>query len=145
MALQAIEPLRRRFGDKLLFKFFRGQAKRHVHYRAAIDVCVAAIEISRVDDVIEQLRLRLILTFHRSDAALLLEPFADKTEDVDPPSVWSVVERLILDVRAKIEHRCEPFGYALQQIVAQDYDRQSAWSHVFLSAGVNDSILIHID
>src|SRR6185503_19524465 len=145
MTLQTVESLRRRFRDKLLFQFLRRQAKRHVHCRTTIDVRVAAIKVSGVDDIIEQLRLCLILASHNSDAALLLKPFADKTENVDSPGVWRIVERLVLDVRAIVEHRRKSFRNALQQILTQDYDCKPAWSHVFLSAGVNDSILIHID
>ena len=65
-----------------------------------------------------------------------------RLEDVNAPGVRRVVERLVLDVRAIVEHRAQSFGNALQQIVAHDHERDAARSHVLLRAGVDQAVLI---
>ena len=68
---------------------------------------VSAIEVGRVDSVVKQCRFLFVLTMHGFEAAFFLQPFANQTDDVNAPGVWRVVERVVLDVRAVVEHRVQ--------------------------------------
>ena len=135
--------VRRNRNNFSLFEFFGRQAERHVHDRTRIMIGVAAIKVGRVDRVVDQLRLLLRSRVHRRQSAFFLQPLANQTDDVNAPGVRRVVERLVLDVRAIVEHRVQSVGNPLQQIVAHDHERDAARSHVLLRAGIDERIFLN--
>ena len=104
---------------------------------------VAAIKIRCIDRVIYQLRLCFVFAMHAGQAAFFFQPLADQTDDVNAPGVRRVVKRFVLDVRAIVEHRVQPFGNLLQKIVAHDDERDAAWPHVLLRAGIDDPVFLN--
>ena len=92
---------------------------------------MTTIKVSRVDRVIDQLRLLFILTFHPRQAAFFLQPFAHETENVNAPRVRRVVERLVLDVNAIVEHRRQ----VLRNAARKRIDAVTPATHVLLRAG----------
>src|SRR6266404_188617 len=106
---------------------------------------MATIKAGRIYRIIEQLGFCFIFLLHSSQPAFFLDPLANEAEDINAPRVWGVVERLILDVGSIIQHRVKSIGNTLQQIVADDYERNAAGSHVFLCAGIDESIFFYRD
>src|SRR5215217_1541115 len=72
VSLQAVESLHRCFRSELFLKLFRRQAIRDIHSRPTVDVSMTAIKVRRVDRVVKQLRLLLVLLLHPREAALIL-------------------------------------------------------------------------
>src|SRR3982750_3180506 len=101
---------------------------------------MSAIEVSRINRVINQTRFLFVLAMHPFQPAFFAEPSTDQIDYINAPRVWRVVERLVLNVRSIVEHGMKSIGYSLQQIVPKNDDGNTAWSHVFLRARVNHRV-----
>src|SRR6266550_8532432 len=106
---------------------------------------MATIKVGFINRIVEKLRLLFVFTLHRGKASLIFEPLANQADDVNAPRVWCVVKRLILNVSTIIQHCLESVWNELQQIVADDYKRHAAWSHILLRARIDECIFLHRD
>src|SRR5712671_5078717 len=104
---------------------------------------MATIKAGGIYRVVEQLSFCLIFPLHRSQPAFFLEPLANEAEDINAPRVWGVIERFIFDMGSIIQHRVKSIRNTLQQIVADDYERNAAGSHIFLRAGIDERIFFY--
>ena len=48
-------------------------------------------------------------------------------------------------MRAIVEHRVQAVGDALQQVIANNDQRNAAWAHVLLRASVDESVFLDPD
>src|SRR6266849_5964115 len=106
---------------------------------------MSAIKAGGVNRVIDELSFFFVLAMHCLESALLEQPLANQTDDVNAPGVWGVVEGSILDVGAIVEHRVKSVRNSLQQIVAHDDKRDATWSHIFLRSRIDQRIFINSD
>src|SRR5829696_1920462 len=74
VAFEAVKARGRRLIRKLLLQLFARQPERDVHDRARVRVGVAAVEVGRVNRVVQQLRLLFVLAAHANESALALKP-----------------------------------------------------------------------
>ena len=51
---------------------------------------MSTIKLSGINRVVQQLRFLFVFALHSGKPALIANPVADKTEDVDAPCVWGV-------------------------------------------------------
>jgi hypothetical protein len=145
MALEAVEARRGRLGDEPLLELLAREPERDVHPRPAVTLRRAAVELGRVDGVVEQARLLLVDPLHGLEPAEPLDPLGDEPDEVYGKGRRRVVERLLLHVDAVVEHGRQPGRDARDQVFAKDDGRHARRPHVLLGAGVEERVLRDVE
>src|SRR5437667_5865745 len=101
---------------------------------------MTTIKVRGVNRIVKQTGLLFILAVHPFETALFFEPPADQIDDVNAPCIRSVVKRFVFSVGSIVEHRVQPLGYPLKQIVTDDDERYATGTHVLLRACINEAV-----
>ena len=122
------------------------QGERHVHTRTVCFGHWAVVEaVATVDGRIQQVRFGDVVLFHRSDAAVLLQPLKHQAGHVDAIGRRGVVHRFVIGVSLVIHHGRQARIRMTHQVFTHDDQRQTSWADILLCACVDEAELRYID
>ena len=117
------------------------QVKPHVHPGPVHLAGRRAVELRRVEIVVEERRLGDVLRLDRPHAALRQQPLEHEPRDVDRVGRRSVDHRVRRRLLLPVKRGGRDRQGAVQQIVAHDHERQARSAGILLRAGVDHPVL----
>ena len=98
------------------------------------------ITVARIDCIVQDCGLFLILPLYSRKPALPAKPLANQADQIDPPRIRRVEHRFVLGKQPVVEHRMLIFGHPGDQIVANDNQRNTARADIFLGTRIDERV-----